>query len=136
MNRLSVCFAIATALAAGCATVPPPGDRLVTTDHLVPHVSTVPANAGQNIGLFVRQKVASSVLEGQRSMNGRVVLFVHGATVPAVPDYDLEHKTYNWMAHLARAGFNVYAMDQSGYGGSPRPMMDDACNLDPKSRRS
>ncbi len=83
----------------------------------------------------MRQKVAASVLESKRSMSGRVVLFVHGATVPAVPDYDLEHKTYSWMAYLARAGFNVYAMDQSGYGGSPRPMMDNACNLDPKEQK-
>jgi pimeloyl-ACP methyl ester carboxylesterase len=68
-------------------------------------------------------------------MHGRVVLFVHGATGPAVPDFDLDYKDYSWMAFLARAGFNAYAMDLSGYGGSPRPMMDDPCNLDPKDRQ-
>ena len=135
MNRLSIVCAIAAVTLGACASTPPEGDRLVTTDHLVPHVSTVPANQGENVGLFVRQKVAASVLEAKRSMRGRVVLFVHGATVPAVPDYDLEYKTYNWMAYLARAGFNVYAMDHSGYGGSPRPMMDNACNLDPKEQK-
>ena len=135
MKRLSMFLAIAAATIAGCATAPPANDELVTTDHFVSHVSTVPANAGQNVRLFVRQKVARSVLESKRSMSGRVVLFVHGGTVPAVPDYDFDYKTYNWMAHLARAGFNTYAMDQSGYGGSPRPMMDDACNLDPKEQK-
>jgi pimeloyl-ACP methyl ester carboxylesterase len=39
------------------------------------------------------------------------------------------------MAHLARAGFNAYAMDLTGYGGSPKPMMDDPCNVDPKQQR-
>jgi pimeloyl-ACP methyl ester carboxylesterase len=97
-------------------------------------VSTLPALAGQKVALFVRQKVAASNLKGQRDMTGRVVLFVHGATVPGVPAYDLEYRTYGWMGFLARAGFNVYAMDVSGYGSSPRPMMDDPCNVDPKQQ--
>lgn len=99
---------------------------LITKDHFVPHVSTVPANAGQLVGLHVREKAQS------RSRGAaRVVLFVHGATVPSVPDFDFDYKTYNWMAYLARAGFRAYAMDLSGYGGSPRPMMDDPSNVDP-----
>lgn len=111
-------------------------DAIVTADHFVPHVSTVPANAGQRVGIFVRQKAPARLLEAQRKGDtaGPVVLFVHGATVPSVPDFDLDHKTYNWMEYLARAGFNAYAMDQTGYGGSPRPMMDDPCNVNPKQQ--
>ena len=33
------------------------------------------------------------------------------------------------MGYLAEAGFDAFAMDQSGYGRSPRPMMDDPCNM-------
>jgi pimeloyl-ACP methyl ester carboxylesterase len=102
--------------------------ELFTQDLFVEHVSTVPANAGQKVGLFVRQKV----LAMKKGRAAPVVLFVHGATVPGVPDFDLEYKDYNWMAHLARAGFNTYTMDLTGYGGSPKPMMDDPCNVDPK----
>jgi hypothetical protein len=32
------------------------------------------------------------------------------------------------MEYLATAGFDVFAMDVTGYGLSPRPMMDDTCN--------
>ena len=55
-------------------------------DFFVDHVSTVPANEGQKVGLFVRQKV----LTMKKERNAPVVLFVHGGTVPGVPDYDLE----------------------------------------------
>ena len=104
--------------------------EFVTQDLSVDHVSTVPANAGQKVALFVRQKV----LTVRKDRAAPVVLFVHGATVPGVPDFDLDYKDYNWMAHLARAGFNTYTMDLTGYGGSPKPMMDDPCNVDPKQQ--
>jgi pimeloyl-ACP methyl ester carboxylesterase len=116
-------FATSTALAASASA-------LVTQDHFVTHVSTVPANAGSPVGIFVRQKVLASKL-GRKAP---VLLFLHGATVPGVPDYDLEYKDYNWMALLARAGFNVYTMDLTGYGASPKPMMDDPCNVDPRQQ--
>jgi pimeloyl-ACP methyl ester carboxylesterase len=103
----------------------------VTADHFVPHVSTVPANAGQLVGLHVREK---SPARGSGEAAGRVVLFVHGVSVPSVPAFDLEHKSYSWLAYLARAGFRAYAMDLTGYGGSPRPMMDDPCNANPEQQ--
>lgn len=123
--------ALAALLLTACAT-PVRDPTLVTRDLRIPHVSTVAGNAGQQVQLFARQKVAAALSAAPQNMAGRVVLFVHGATVPSVPDYDFEYGSYNWMAHMARAGFNAYSMDLSGYGGSPRPGMDDPCNLDPK----
>jgi pimeloyl-ACP methyl ester carboxylesterase len=104
---------------------------LITRDHFVPHVSTVPANAGQLVGIHVREKIRA---RAPRAAAGRVVLFVHGVSVPSVPDFDLDYKSYNWMAYLARAGFRAYAMDHTGYGGSPRPMMDDPSNVNPQQQ--
>ena len=112
------------------------GDIMLTINHFVPHVSSVPANAGQTVGIYVREKALTSVVRAaQAKKPAPVLLFVHGATVPSVPDFDLDYKGYSWMAYLARAGFRVYAMDLTGYGGSPRPMMDDPSNVNPKQQQ-
>ncbi len=96
-------------------------------DFFVPHISRVRANAGQLVGLHVRQRIAAGA--GSKPGKGRVVLFVHGGSVPVVPAFDLDYKDYSWMAFLALQGFRVYGMDLSGYGSSPRPMMDDPANV-------
>src|SRR4029450_628720 len=49
----------------------------------------------------------------------------------AVP-FDVPYQAYSWMGHLARAGFDVFSMDMTGYGRSTRPFpMNDPCNLSP-----
>ena len=112
-------------------------DAFVTVDRFVPHTSTVPANEGERVGLFLHEKLsgdlADRIAAGERP-DGRVVLFVHGGSIPSVPDYDLPFKDYSWMEHLAAAGFDAFSMDQSGYGLSPRPMMDDPCNMAAENR--
>lgn len=112
-------------------------DRYVTINRYVPHTSTVQANIGQRVGIFLHEKVSTDTLtsidQGQRP-EGRVVLFVHGGSVPSVPDYDLPYRDYSWMEHLAASGYDTFAMDQTGYGLSPRPMMDDPCNMDRDNR--
>ena len=64
------------------------------------------------------------------SLADRVVLFVHGAGTPGAVAFDPSFEGYSWMAHLAEAGFDVFAMDFTGYGRSTRPaVMNDPCNL-------
>ena len=59
-----------------------------------------------------------------------MVLFVHGAGTPAEVAFDVPYQDYSWMAFLAHAGFDVFAMDMTGYGRSTRPeAMNDPCNL-------
>lgn len=112
---------------------PPPipgDDTILTTDRFVTHVSTVPANRGMTVGLFLREKVLASTLAAAATRTPRVVLMVHGGFGPSIVAYDLQYRDYSFMAALARAGYDVFTMSHTGYGPSPRPLMDEPCNVD------
>ena len=49
------------------------------------------------------------------------MLFVHGATFPASSTFDVELPGGSWMGAVAARGYDVYALDIRGYGGSTRP---------------
>jgi pimeloyl-ACP methyl ester carboxylesterase len=59
---------------------------------------------------------------------------IQRSTSPTLTNYDLDSPGYSWMEFLARAGFDVFAMDLQGYGLSPRPRMDDPCNTQPSQQ--
>ena len=105
-------------------------DRILSVDHFVRVRSTVPSVSGQDTQIYVREVVkARTVLRGGPAAD-RVVLFVHGAGTPAEVAFDAAFQDYSWMAYLAKAGFDVFAMDMTGYGRSTRPTaMSDPCNL-------
>ena len=111
---------------------------LITIDRLIDHTSTVPAIAGQKINLFVREKIAADLLEkgSGKTFERKVVLMVHGGFSPATLAFDVQYRDYSWMDRLAREGFDVFAMDMTGYGRSGRPMMDDPCNLVPAQQKA
>jgi hypothetical protein len=102
-------------------------ENIVTTDRFVPHVSTVPATRGQTVGLFLREKALASTTAARTP---HVVLMVHGGFAPSTVAYDLQYRDYSFMAALAGAGFDVFALSHTGYAPSPRPLMDDPCNVD------
>ena len=103
--------------------------RLLRLDHYVGVRSTVPAIAGQMTEIYVREVVRAGALRDGAFAN-RVVLFVHGAGTPSEVSFDLPYRDYSWMEYLARAGFDVFGMDNTGYGRSTRPAaMNDPCNL-------
>src|SRR5690349_140471 len=106
------------------------GSRLVTLDHYVRVKSTAPGISGQVAQIYVREVVlAGTALRGGPAQDG-VVLFVHGAGTPAEVAFDVPYKDYSWMAYLAKAGFDVFSMDMTGYGRSTRPAaMNDPCNF-------
>jgi len=104
------------------------GERLLRIDHYVSVKSTVPAIAGQIAEIHVREVVRAGT--GLRNETNPVVLFIHGAGTPAEVTFDVAYRDYSWMAYLARAGFDVFSMDNTGYGPSTRPTaMNDQCNL-------
>ena len=102
--------------------------RLLRLDHYVPVKSTVPAIAGQTTQIYVREVVQAGT--PMRGGGAKVVLFIHGAGTPSEVAFDVPYQDYSWMAFLARAGYDVFAMDMTGYGRSTRPLaMNDPCNL-------
>ena len=104
------------------------GQRLLRVDHYVRVRSVAPSMNGQTSQVYVREVVQTgSALRG-RGLG--VVLFVHGAGTPAEVAFDVPYSDYSWMAFLARAGYDVFAMDMTGYGRSTRPSaMADPCGL-------
>jgi pimeloyl-ACP methyl ester carboxylesterase len=115
---------------AACAAFGDDGSRLLFVDHYVRVKSTAPAIAGQDAQIYLREVVlAGTVLRGGPAPE-RVVLFVHGAGTPAEVSFDVPYRDYSWMAYLAKAGFDVFSMDMTGYGRSTRPpAMNDPCNF-------
>lgn len=106
------------------------GERILTVDHYVSVVSSVPSIAGQIVPIYVRERLQAKTVLRAASVADRVVLFVHGAGTPAEVAFDVPYQDYSWMAYLAQAGFDVFAMDTTGYGRSIRPAaMNDPCNL-------
>jgi pimeloyl-ACP methyl ester carboxylesterase len=103
---------------------------VLRVDHYVRVRSTVPAIAGQTAVVYVREVVRPDVVLRGAVAPDRVALFVHGAGTPGEVAFDVPYQDYSWMEYLARAGFDVFAMDMTGYGRSTRPTpMNDPCNL-------
>jgi pimeloyl-ACP methyl ester carboxylesterase len=107
--------------------------KILSVDHKVTVKSIVPAIAGQSAQIYVRERVA----EGMKNpLPDRVVVFVHGAGTPAEVAFDVPTGDYSWMAYLAKAGFDVFSMDTTGYGRSARPApMNDPCNLSEEQQK-
>lgn len=110
------------------------GEQLLTIDHFVPVRSTVPAINGQQTQIYVRERVKAGT--ALRGASAGIVLFIHGAGTPAEVAFDVPYQDYSWMAYLARAGYDVFSMDTTGYGRSTRPAaMNDACNLSSEQQK-
>jgi pimeloyl-ACP methyl ester carboxylesterase len=124
------------ALASSTRVAADDAERLLTIDHFVRVTSTVPAIAGQQAQLYVRERAKAGVIARGGTAN-RVVLFVHGAGTPAEVAFDVPYKDYSWMGYLADADYDVFSVDMSGYGRSVRPApMNDPCNLTNEQQRA
>lgn len=70
------------------------------------------------IKLYIREKVSTNL---KHFTKDNIVLFVHGATYPSPPMFDLDVEGYSLMEHLAKNGYDTFGLDIRGYGGSTRP---------------
>lgn len=85
--------------------------KIETRDFMVP--SDTP-----EIELHIRNKRPVGQTEFGEA---RTVMLMHGATYGSGSLYDTPIGGYSFMDYLARAGFDVYAVDVRGYGESTRP---------------
>ena len=62
--KQSMCSLVMIALRwlSGCSAMNTARDGLRTVDHLLPRISTVPANKGERVKIFVREKVLAAEL--------------------------------------------------------------------------
>lgn len=126
-------------LAALFLTAAAPADAVepvVLVERIITHVSTIPAIAGRKTDLYIRERAPANIVDRKdtKPLAGRVVLFIHGGYSPSTLAFDVPYRDYSWMTFLARAGFDVFAMDLTGYGRSSHPLMDDPCNVEPRQQ--
>jgi pimeloyl-ACP methyl ester carboxylesterase len=125
VHRWALAGCLLTTLAAEAALAQ---GAPLTVDHYVRVASLAPSMDGQLAQIYVRERVLAGTALRSRALDGRVVLFVHGAGTPAEVAFDPPGAS--WMAFLAEAGYDVFSMDMTGYGRSTRPpAMNDPCNL-------
>ncbi|SFQ00153.1 Lysophospholipase, alpha-beta hydrolase superfamily [Bradyrhizobium sp. Ghvi] len=75
------------------------------------------------ISLRLRNKRAAA----QKTFSSeRTILMVHGATYSSASLFDVPLGGASFMDHLAAQGYDVFALDVRGYGGSTRPPEMDA----------
>ena len=85
--------------------------NLVMEEFMVPAVDP-------GIQLYVRNKHP----QGVSSFSGdKILSYVHGATYPSEPAFDLPLNGMSWMDYIGRHGYDVYLVDLRGYGRSTRP---------------
>jgi len=115
--------------AFACLSLTTAAAQPVRTNHYVRVKSQVPAISGEFTQVYVREiQQPGAKLTVQEAE--RVVLFVHGAGTPAEVAFDAGYGDYSWAAYIAKAGFDVFTMDLTGYGRTTRPAaMNDPCNL-------
>lgn len=105
---------VALALLGASARAEPPA--IVTQEFTVP-------SPQPGLDIYVRNK---HPVEATALGPARTLVFVHGATYPASPAFDLELGGLSWMDYIAQHGYDVYLLDLPGYGRSTRPPQMDA----------
>ncbi|MES3008746.1 MAG: alpha/beta fold hydrolase [Pseudomonadota bacterium] len=104
--------------------------EVLRVDHYVQVVSTAPSMKGEMARLYVRERTLPGTALRSADLAGKVVLFIHGVGTPSEVAFDVPVEGYSWMAYLAQAGYDTFAMDLTGYGRSTRPhALNDLCNL-------
>ena len=105
-----------------------PANGLRVIDYFVSHTSNEPFYTENNLDARVTLHVREVVLPGRErtvAPDGKVLLLVHGYSVPGYVAFDTDHENCSLMRHFARAGWDTFALDLEGFGQSTRPPVMD-----------
>jgi len=105
-----IAFLVAAMTATGTAAFAQ-APNVVMEEMMVP-------SSDPGIELYVRNKRRADMNSFSPE---RTLVFVHGATYPAHPAFDLKLDGMSWMDYIAARGYDVYLLDLRGYGKSSRP---------------
>jgi pimeloyl-ACP methyl ester carboxylesterase len=68
------------------------------------------------------------------AQDGKVLLLIHGYSVPGTAAFDTDHGNCSLMRHFARAGWDTFTLDLEGFGLSTRPPVMDSPEGFPDSK--
>ena len=128
---------LAASLAGLQAAVAQDADGLRVTDYFISHTSNEPFYAQYDLDPQVTLHVREVVLPGRErtvAQDGKVLLLIHGYSVPGYVAFDTNHGNCSLMRHFARAGWDTFALDLEGFGLSTRPPVMDNPEAFPDSK--
>ena len=101
-------------------------DGLRVTDYFISHTSNEPFYAQQRLDPRVTLHVREVVLAGRErtvAKDGKILLLIHGGTIPGYVAFDTDRENCSLMRYFARAGWDTFALDLEGFGLSTRPLV-------------
>jgi pimeloyl-ACP methyl ester carboxylesterase len=130
-------LALAAALTGLQTAAAEEGAGLRMTDYFISHSSNEPFYAQYDLDPQVTLHVREVVLPGRErtvARDGKVLLLIHGYSVPGYVAFDTDHGDCSLMRHFARAGWDTFTLDLEGFGQSTRPPVMDHPEAFPDSR--
>ena len=110
---------------------------VVTNDYFINHKSIEPFydqyKLDPNVVIHVREVVLAG-RERTAPKQGKVLLLLHGYSVPGYIAFDLDHDNCSMMRFFAHAGWDTFTLDYEGHGLSTDPPLMDIPSTFPEAR--
>ena len=112
-------------------------EGLRVTDYFISHTSNEPFYTHQQLDPRVTLHLREVVLagrEGTAAKDGKLLLLIHGGTMPGYVAFDTDRENCSLMRYFARAGWDTFALDLEGFGLSTRPLVMENPGAFPDSK--